>query len=1326
MVALLIGQGSPMPRHKAVVGLIAAGALALGAPWACGAPIEVRLRFVWGSSAQTPQQWFGSIAAPNAVLSELQPLGFEPDEAAAVRLVDNAVAASPLTARAFDGCDVTFRGDDAAMVHVALRNASSIEAKEIQIPLGQLAAQPFRAPLDELGGYLLVQRTPGDKLRVHLERDHLVLAPGEALKFSVDADLKTEAALSSLTVEARLRRVGEDNVLGESAVPFDSTASERIAFAFTAPTIEGAYRVTLTARRPVSRLAGKLVPWEQNEPVASRDVEFVVIDPAERATQLTDRVDEDEVQAIDPANSRWWQRVPGWTQLDRLPVLTASQSLGNVKPALRRLPAGSFVELPARSADAEPAWQAYGLTIAAIGEPHAIEIVLPAGVRQEIVFSIIEPDAAGRVQSFGRDTNLYCDNEKVSHSATDVESEKHRLVFWPRTASPILLIANHSTTRTAAYGGIRVLRCLMEQRAGADPSTAAPQNSNIETRLAAVYIGSPRLADCLGAAEELDSASNLSVDGWRTFLDAARRLAHQVHAAGYNAAAVSVAADGSSLAVLDGFGWSPRYDTGLLSARGGDVVRKDVLEALLRVFDRQRLRLIPVIELATPLPGLEALRDNAIGNQAGLECVAFDGRTWAEHFPGEAGGAHYNVLDPRVQAAIGALVDQFSRRYGQHPALAGLGVRLSGRGYGVLPGLRWCLDDQTTRRFANEMQVALPETGPDRFRQREAVLAGSEIGRWRAWRQAQVTQFYGSLAARLRRDRPDLRLVLCTEELFSGTEVNHRLRQALSGRASIHDAAAELGLDLNGLAALPGICLLRPRRLASDDSLQARAIDLYVNSAADVDQALVGQPQAGELFYHPTRRLRLASFDAVSPFGADKTYLSISAPAYAVGAAAQRPLTTALAGRDFHVLVEGGELLPLVHDAAAMHARRVFQELPLQLPAGDAEVRTERRQPATLRVYRTPSATTVCLINESSWPLAIETPIESAEPSAWRDLGIDSRARAAANAPSAASAATGVWPQGAQTWRITLPPYGMVARQYATRSLRVGAPKPTGPGQARSELDSRIGEIERRMASLDIERSYPQLQNPSFELLGAEGLMLGWQPRMGQTGRVAVDQTSAHSGNRALHFQSQDQLGVAAQSHLFRIPDTGRLVVRAQVRVTHMAPASRLYAWIEFDAGGGAMHQKPGQLGDGRLGDDWTQCEYFFDDLPLASAGQMRVQFHLAGPGEAWIDSVELFDLYFPNTQRVDLMRRLLQAKTAWESDELVDCQRLVDGYLPRFVVEYVPPGLPADSDSAAGIKVAANPEETTTPGGSPSEEASRETNGLKDRVRKLVPRIIR
>ena len=1297
----MIGQGRPTAKLRAgarrALGALVLCALSLGPITVGAAEIEVRLRFAWGSGAQSPQKWFGRIAVAGGALESLQPLGIEADEAAAVRLIDNEVVVSPLVNRAFDGCDVTVRGDDAAEVTIELRPASAAEPKTLRVPLGQLARQEYRERLDDLGSYLVAHRSPGDRLRVRIDREHLVFQPEEEFRLLLTPDILVEAAAAPVTIDARLRRAGSAEVLWQTSVAFDPAAAEPIPLELAAPAAEGAYRLEIAAGRRRERFADKLVPWELEGPLAVRDVEFVVIDPAQRLPTLTDEWE--VVATIDPVDSKWWQRAPHWTQLDKLPGFSTPRPLGNVRPAPSAGSTLGMAELPATPAGDEPAWQAYLLPTGEPGAPHAVEIEFPAGVRQHLAMSIIEPDAAGRVLSFGRDWGVYCEQSTTPGAAPTLG--RHRVVFWPRTRTPVLLLANRSHSSSAQFGKIRLLRRSVVHAAGDDPLQRSP-------RLVAAYISAPRLAECLGGAEQLDPVSGLSVDGWATFLEGGSRLAQHLKAAGYNAAIVSVAADGASLAPIAALGSSPRYDTGLLAATGADPMRKDVLEALLRIFDREGLRLIPAVQLATPLPGLEALRDGADPQSSGVQWVAADGRTWAAHFPADAAATpRYNLLAPQVQAGVGDAVDQLVARYGEHPALAGVALQMAGNGFSVLPGLAWGMDDATAQRFTAETNIALPSAGPERFQQRAALLLGPQLDAWKQWRRQQTTSLYANLAARVSQDRRDRQLVLCTEGLFESAEAAQRLRQAVSGRGSLDDALDELGVDLRQLAATPGVALLRPRRLGADDALQARALDLRINSAAEFDQAVAGRPSSGELAFHTSSKLRLPSFDAQSPFGASKTYLSMSAPSAPSGDAARRALVTALAMRDVELVAEGGELLPLVDDGAHAEALRVVGELP----AIGADVRSERRQPVTLRVYREAEATTIALVNESPWPVSVDLPLRSDVATPWRQLGRRPPLVAAEPAVPEDRETEGTLTAGPQTWSLTLPPYGIVARQFGTRGLQTGAFTPKIPDEARAALAAQVAEIEGRMQSLDVERRYQELQNAGFETGSTGELVVGWQPRVGAAGSVDVDATAAHSGERALHLQSQDTVGVAAQSHLFSIPATGQLVVRAQVQVRDLAPDARLYAWIEYEAGGVMRQRYQAVDKEQALDEGWNAVEVAFDDLPLASAGQMRVQFHLAGAGEAWVDDVELLDLWFPKSQRVEMFKRLYAANTALDDGNLVDCQRLVDGYWARFLLEQVPPLSVA----------AATPEPAPI---TPTDDV--ESKGIRRRIRGMVPKILR
>lgn len=91
------------------------------------------------------------------------------------------------------------------------------------------------------------------------------------------------------------------------------------------------------------------------------------------------------------------------------------------------------------------------------------------------------------------------------------------------------------------------------------------------------------------------------------------------------------------------------------------------------------------------------------------------------------------------------------------------------------------------------------------------------------------------------------------------------------------------------------------------------------------------------------------------------------------------------------------------------------------------------------------------------------------------------------------------------------------------------------------------------------------------------------------------------------------------------------------------------------------------------LSTDWSQYIFQVDDLPADEIRDLRVRFDLTGPGEIWIDDVQLFDLAFSPNERVELTKIIGLADLKLKSGQLADCARLLDGYWPHFLVTNVP-----------------------------------------------------
>ncbi len=1257
----------------------------------------VRLRLAWGSGGESIQRWSGQIEIVGGELTDMQPLGIEADESAALRLEANRIVVAPLVKRRFDGCDIAVRTDSQATLRVELRSEQTTVPRVIEFPVEQILSGQVREPLDDFGSFLLAHRSPGDHLRVTLARESLVFDPGEILNLRLQPDLTSLVDKPSVQISLTLRATGEEEILWETQQLTATSSTDELEFQIACPAEENAYRISIEAYSEEG-FAGRLVPGRQGEKVAHREVEFVVIDPNAKLPPLVERWL--PMLSIDPANPSWWQRLPHWAQVSRLSGKPVG-AVGNVRPLVRPDPAGDLVELPPTQAGSEPSWQAYPLSVKEPHRPHLVEIRIPPGLEQSFSVSVIEPDAAGRVVSPSADAAMIVNSTQEAASGN---SGVHRVIFWPRSQSPLLLLTNQHSSAPAQYGTITLF-----QHDDAAAAQEADPVSVDSQRLVAGYISQPVFHANFGAPEVFDPQSGMSLQGWSTFLSGAKRFAQYLRLCGYNGALVCVAADGSAIYPSKIMNSSPRYDTAMLSASGQDPTRKDVLEMLLRIFDREGLRLVPTLQLAAPLPRLESLRAESLAAISGIAPVDHSGESWLSKNSPTAGLApYYNPLNAQVQSELSQLVVELQDRCLAHRSFAGLGIQLSGTGYGVLPGLAWALDDQTTAQFSRETGIAVPQQGDDRFLRRAEGLSGVHRSAWQAWRTEKLTQFYANLADQLVANREDLQLIVATEDLFSGPQQQQRLRESLANSVQLDQVLLDHGIDLGQLDQQPGLTVLSPYRFGSSDRLSDQALDLRINAASQQNELAHGNPSEGTLIFHRAKRIRLGSFDQRSPFGAGQTHLSLAASPLSGGAAARSPLVGALASSDTNVVVFGGAQQPL---GQHHQLRRVLKTLQ-QLPNAQTHAQTQTQQPLVMRIYRSADSTTVLLINQSQWPLEVRLPLEADQACTWKKLGDAAIPDVVKPDFGNPLLSEGTLQNGSQTWQIVLQPYDLQAWTFAAQRLRVEGPEVTVDPIARSQLQKRIDAIESRTGNLNIQRPYHQLQNPGFELVDVGDRIVGWQPRIGSAGTVEVALGDAHSGERSLRCRSTDDIGVVVQSHLFPMPETGQLVVSAFLRSNSISQDARMHVIVE-DSENGRHYQQVATLEGKDLNDQWSRIEFPVEDIPLEPNGQMRIQFHFSGQAEVLIDDIELHDLRFDNKRRVALVKRIYAAKTALDEGQWVDCLRLVDDYWSRYLVQYVPP----QETKPASLAKQPNP---------PAENEPEESPALSERLRGWVPKMWR
>ncbi len=1306
----MVGQGSPIKwrltgdlrvfarRFVPIVRCLAlvVAMCGIGGSHSNAESTTVRLRIAWGSGDGAKHRWYGTVSCAGATLADLQPLGVESDASAAIQLVENELRVEPLVKRGFDGCDVTITADLESNLRFNLRTDQSTAPTIVDVPLSKVINGQIKEPIDSLESFILVYRCPGDRLRVASSRENLIFQPGETWPLKLQVDFSQELKQGPVVVEAKLYDDANSQVAWEfqQTVTTETTEQNFIEIDVVCPQAEGAYQLSITAR-PEENFTTRLVPGQRTKPYVTREIDLVVVDPLAKLPLLTDHWT--PILTIDPANPSWWQRLPSWAQVTRLSG-KSSGSIGNVRLTVRPDDADGLVELASASPGSDPAWQSFTLPVLEVGVPHLVEITFPENTRQELGISIIEPDAAGRVNSSVLDSGFYVDeilSEKESSLAT------HRIVFWPRTLSPQLLIVNRHATLPGVFGKI-----ILSRQDEATSSLAIQPERNLATgRLLAAYIGKPKFTQNFGASEKLDSASGMSVQSWSTFLEGTQRMTQYLRLSGFNTVFTTVSADGSALYPSELLKPSPRYDTGQLAASGQDPFRKDVLEMMLRVCDREAIRFIPTLELASPLPRLENLRSANNPLKSGITCIDVQGRELrGAGVQGSTCQFGYNLLNESVQNEILSLVDQLAERACGHTCCVGIGIQLESTGYGMLPGLEWGFDDKTCADFSEATGIELPLQGENRVHERAAILLGPELQTWRSWRSQRLTSFYTKVAERVRSHRVDAQVFLLTEDLFSSPLLKQAIRQNMTNSGKLGQLLAARGISLDQLAAIDGIQIANPMTQISSENLQENAATVGLNELVSKGELLPTEYRTTDQLIYPVSLSHLESFDNLSPYGKQMTHLVSAHQPIAAGVMRDYQLMGVLSHRPFPHLLVGGDYLPMTLDS---RRRSLFSTLE-QLPEKYTESRTLQKQPILLRLQRTSDATYLVCHNESPWKVQVQVNLGTSKVTDWQLLGTNSLVNEGDQSTS-----SGILPPGDTLWTFEIEPFALQAWKLDDLKLQIDNLRIMDDGLMKDYLEQKIAAIQDRTGNLNIERNYHQLQNPGFEIKQGTTRIFGWQVRKGPTGIVAVETEKSHSGANVLRLKSEDRMGVAVQSHLFPIPETGQISVGAYLRAGQMDPDSRLIIAVESEDDGRTYRRNKIFTAAEIPTDQWTRCELSLTDLPVGSGDQIRIQFHVVGNTDLLLDDIDLCDLRFDEQRRGELVKRVYAAKTALGDQQVVDCLRLVNEYWSRYLVQYVPP---IERDP---VVIAKQP---------PATESNPEENRQKvgGRLRRFVPKIWR
>ena len=1217
---------------------------------------EIELRISWGGGDS--RQWVGSVAVSQGELSSAKTLGLTSDAAGSVLISNGQLKINHWTSTNYGGADVKLKVKDDATLTVILYPANLPEQKtERTIAVSELISGTFNGELDATGNRFSIARTPGDFLRVNLNRDHLVFSPREIFEIGVSAN---RIQLSAKAANCRFRLVSVHSKLPISkwtktvSMELDRNGSGSVGMIrVPVPSVEGVYDLQIDVEPSWYQASFRGKSSEQ------RTVQFVVIDkvPPQQDQPSQWRL----VSTIDPSQSVAVEPV---SAMSRPPFARYGQSgkksIGN---ELRR---AVVVDQQPMLELSPGGWQAVPIEVEQIDQPHVVEIEFLADQPTAMGVSVLQTDASGQIPLFGFDSGVVVPKAVVDSVATGDGRvrETHRVVFWPRIKTPYLLLANRHSSRPAVVGNINVLSG-PRRLAASDESiarlAAGSDSPTMPRRKFMAFYESPLFPENFGASEKVDASVGQPLDDWKMFYDGADRFVQYLKANSYRGAFVAVACDGSSIYPSQILDSSPKHDSGIFFSNGQDPVRKDVLEMLFRMFEREGLVLVPTLAISGPISRIEEAR---LLSKASDQYEMVDqnqnrlAKTQRTDLP------TYNPLNRHVQKLVKDVVGELADRYGGYESFDGLAVVCRPDTITLLPGRQWGYDSATIQQFLQTVSERTPTGWPEI----QQLLTGSLEKQWLQWRASQMSLWYRSMLESLQESIPNGTLYLAPVDLYRNEELKASLSPTLHSNADFESQMFSIGLDAKAIAQTPGLELLKPHRVSPNDSLAANRVEINVAASRQTDEFYRSAGSSAELFTHRISWANFAQLQQKNPFGGQQSSIMRLQQLTPASQWNRQRFLNSLRINDSRMMIDGGWMISMGEEGDLKEYIDVFNALPdvefedVRL-AESFERFNRATKPVVVRQVQWGDQSYFYAVNASPWPVKIKIALSAA---AEGLAGLESLSDQTFLATKS---------NGINQIEFEMQPLTICGAKSA-KPLELANYEFQLPDSAADRLRKQVNLLQTKLVESSRVAGLPVLKNSSFELFDQPSLN-NWDYGQQSTAKLKLDSGQAFQGRVSLAMRNTEPGPVWIRSNVFEPPQTGRLSVSVWLKTDNPNEQPPLRLAIEGNVGESSYYRF-GSVGSlspnpnsNQINDHWQRFAVHFDDLPVESLMNLRIGFDLMGKGQVHLDQVEVFDRWFDKndtkviTQRLASCGPLLANQATFES-----CRLLLNGYWLQFLDE--------------------------------------------------------
>lgn len=680
-------------------------------------PFEIGIRIVWGHDM--PRNYVGEIEAVQSSIKSAIQIGIDPDDSGLFPKDAKGKYLIRDNETRFGGCDLVVRGALNGQIIIRLRSETADRAvnetdvwqshEEIRLSLADCIDGAKELSLAS-PARVVVDRIPGDRLRVVSEQDDWIFAPNEPLAFQVVPSATAWRNHAANLEWSMIRKSDNTTILEQSSVvTLDSVgnAPPVSMHALTAPTVPGVYELQLTLEPK------RFLPnFGSQRSAVRRNIQFVVCPALESSNTGAD------TEAV-AAEIRWKQRryLTKDQQLDSAQN-TRRKSLGwerfastiplwkgNLKfseePIVELEPGGSFRVPIELARDKLPVL--LGLDFPMLWDKCEIRILQPGNNKQSvapIVTARLSPSNRELLSPFYQKTGtLY----------------RRELQFTSPIKSVILEVSNPSKTTPLRLENLQFRQANTPQRMQTDKTASSAWMTSV--------LSTDQLRGMLAQGRKV---AGTPYDTWESVELAFIPWLQSCQRQGYSCVSLPVLSQESTIYPSNQFVSVPWLDTGLFDQFARDPNPKDIVRWLYHQTHSLGLTFLPVFEWNG---SLSSFASNPEATEEMLQ--------WADD---SSSHPRWNPLHPKIQKEIQSVLIEFEQRYRNTPGYSGYALHIQPESHLNIAAPLSSLPDMILDRFATKLKGNLPS---DPARRREAIL-GVGANAFDLWQRQQV---YDSIIA---------------------------------------------------------------------------------------------------------------------------------------------------------------------------------------------------------------------------------------------------------------------------------------------------------------------------------------------------------------------------------------------------------------------------------------------------------------------------------------------------------------------------------------------------------------------------------------------------